>query len=55
MFMHLKYYLIGMKIYFFTKQIITNACAIQAILGELMNNSDKIDIGEYFKRIKIFY
>ena len=38
---------------FFSKQLIENANAIQAILGILLNNEDKIDIGSILKKLKI--
>ena len=39
---------------YFPKQVITNACATQALLGILLNNDDKLDIGEDLREFKSF-
>lgn len=37
---------------YFANQIVNNACATQAILGVLLNNADKLDLGETLKKFK---
>ena len=39
---------------YFAKQEVQNACATQAILGVLLNNEDKLDIGSTLKELKSF-
>jgi ubiquitin carboxyl-terminal hydrolase L5 len=38
---------------YFANQIVNNACATQAILGILLNNSDKIELGENLTKFKM--
>ena len=39
---------------YFPKQVITNACATQALLGILLNNEEKLDIGNDLREFKSF-
>eukprot|EP00127_Corallochytrium_limacisporum_P005805 Clim_evm23s211 gene=Clim_evmTU23s211 len=39
---------------FFARQIITNACATQAILSVLMNQEDTVELGDTLKEFKLF-
>jgi ubiquitin carboxyl-terminal hydrolase L5 len=39
---------------YFPKQVITNACATQALLGILLNNEEKLDIGHDLREFKSF-
>lgn len=39
---------------YFAKQTIINACATQAILAILLNNDDKIKVGETLEELKSF-
>lgn len=39
---------------YFPKQVITNACATQAIISILLNNEDKIELGQELVELKSF-
>lgn len=39
---------------YFPKQVITNACATQAIISILLNNEDKIELGSELSDLKAF-
>ena len=39
---------------YFPKQVITNACATQALLGIVLNNDDKLEIGNDLTEFKSF-
>ena len=48
------FFLIRTQTFFFAKQEVQNAGATQAILGILLNNEDKLDIGSTLKELKSF-
>ena len=39
---------------YFPKQVIVNACATQALIGILLNNEDKLEIGNELTEFKSF-
>jgi len=39
---------------YFPKQVIVNACATQALIGILLNNDDKLEIGHDLTEFKSF-
>ena len=39
---------------YFPKQVIVNACATQALIGILLNNEDKLEIGNDLQEFKNF-